>query len=61
MAVWLMVKKLQPCANAAVAKALGEKRNATHQALQALVKQGKARKEGLTYSVVDAPGVGGDA
>jgi hypothetical protein len=61
MAVWLVVQQLQPCTNAQVAKALRKPRNATHQVLQALVKQGKARKEGQTYSVVDAPGVGGDA
>ena len=54
MAVWLVVKKLQPCTNAQVAKVLGEERKRVHQALQALVKQGKARKEGLTYSWVDA-------
>jgi phage N-6-adenine-methyltransferase len=55
MAVWLVVQQLQPCTNAQVAKALGKPRNATHQVLQALVKQGKARKEGQTYRVVDAP------
>jgi hypothetical protein len=55
MAVWLAVQQLQPCTNAQVAKVLGEERNRVHQALQSLVKQGKARKEGLTYSVVEVP------
>ena len=55
MAAWRMVKKLQPCTNAQVAKALDAKPKHVHRALQSLVKQGKARKEGLTYSVVEAP------
>jgi hypothetical protein len=55
MAVWLMVHKLQPCTNAAVAKALGEQRNVVHQALTALVKQRKLSKEGLTYRVIQSP------
>jgi DNA N-6-adenine-methyltransferase (Dam)/Family of unknown function (DUF6011) len=55
-AVWLTVKKLQPCSNAQVAQALGEPRNRTHQALGGLLKQGKIRKEGEQYRVVDAAG-----
>ena len=55
MAVWLVVKKLQPCTNAQVAKVLGEERKRVHQALQSLVKQGKARKNGVQYSVVEVP------
>jgi hypothetical protein len=55
MGTWRMVKKLQPCTNAQVAKALDAKPKHVHRALQSLVKQGKARKEGLTYSVVEAP------
>jgi hypothetical protein len=55
MAVYLMVKHMQPCTNAQVAKALSEERKRVHQALQSLVQQGKVRKEGLTYSVVPAP------
>jgi hypothetical protein len=54
-AVWLMVHKLQPCTNAAVAKALGEQRNVVHQALTALVKQRKLSKEGLTYRMIQSP------
>jgi hypothetical protein len=54
MAVWLVVKKLQPCTCAQVAKALDEKRKRVHQALQALIKQEKVSKDGLHYSVVDA-------
>jgi hypothetical protein len=39
-----------------VAKALDEKPKRVHQALHALVQQGKVRKdEDKTYSVVDAP------
>jgi phage N-6-adenine-methyltransferase len=54
MAVYVMVKKLQPCTNAQVKEALGEKRPVVHAALQALVKKGKIVKEGETYLVVDA-------
>jgi hypothetical protein len=52
-AVWLTVKQLAPCTNSQVRQALGEQRQVTHQALQALVKQGKVTKEGETYRVVD--------
>jgi Family of unknown function (DUF6011) len=55
-AVWFVVQKLQPCSNAEIAKVLGEPRNRTHQALGGLVKQGKVRKEGEQYRVVDAEG-----
>jgi hypothetical protein len=54
-AVLQTVKQLQPCTNSQVRQALGEQRQVTHQALQALVKHGKVVKEGETYRVVDAP------
>jgi len=53
-AVWLTVQRLEPCTNAQVKAALGEKRQVIHQALQALVKKGKIVKEGETYRVVEA-------
>jgi hypothetical protein len=52
-AVWLTVQQLEPCTNAQVKDALGERRPVTHQALRALVKQGKVVREGETYRVVD--------
>ena len=45
-AVWLTVQTLEPCTNAQVKDALGERRAVTHQALRALVKQGKVVKAG---------------
>jgi hypothetical protein len=53
-AVWLTVQRLEPCTNAQVNAALGEQRQVTHQALQALVKHGKVVKAGATYRVVAA-------
>jgi hypothetical protein len=53
-AVWLTVQHLEPCTNAQVKEALGERRAVTHQALQALVKHGKVVKAGETYRVVPA-------
>jgi phage N-6-adenine-methyltransferase len=57
-AVWLTVQQLAPCTNAQVKEALGEQRPVTHQALRALVKQGKVTREGQTYRVVDAAAPG---
>jgi IclR helix-turn-helix domain len=54
MAVYLTVQRLQPCTNAQVKDALGAPRNTVHRALQDLQKQGKVRKEGQTYGVVEA-------
>jgi DNA-binding IclR family transcriptional regulator len=59
-AVWLTVHRLQPCTNAEVKTALGEPRNTVHRALQDLLKQGRARKEGDHYWVIEAPGARGD-
>ena len=53
-AVWQVVKQRQPCTNAAVAKALDMRPGATHRVLQALVKQGKVKRKGHDYRVVDA-------
>jgi hypothetical protein len=53
--VWRALQQHQPCSNAQVAQVTGEARKHVHKALQSLVKQGKVRKEGLTYSVVEAP------
>jgi hypothetical protein len=53
--VWEALQHHAPCSNAQVAQVTGESRKHVHKALQSLVKQGKARKEGLTYSVVEAP------
>jgi hypothetical protein len=44
-----MVKQLQPCTNAQVAKALGTGRQQAFDALRTLVKQGKVRKDGQQY------------
>ena len=54
-AVWQVVKSLQPCTNAAVAKALDKRPTATHKVLQSLLKQGKVKRKGHDYRVVDAP------
>ena len=53
-AVYQTVQHLHSCTNAQAAKALGEPPKRTHQALQSLIKQGKVRKEGQAYSVVEA-------
>jgi hypothetical protein len=53
-AVYQTVQHLHRCTNAQAAKALGEPPKRTHQALQSLIKQGKVRKEGQGYSVVEA-------
>jgi hypothetical protein len=44
-----------------VAKQLGAAYQPVWKVLERRVQRGTLRKEGLTYSVVDAPGVGGDA
>jgi biotin operon repressor len=53
--VWETLQQHQPCSNAQVAQVLGEERKHVHKALQSLVKQGKAHKQGQTYRVVPAP------
>jgi hypothetical protein len=52
-AVFQTVQSLQPCTNAQVKAALGERREVTHRALQVLVTNGKLVKDGQTYRVVD--------
>ena len=54
-AVWLTLQRLQPCPCAALAKALGEPLKRVHQALHDLMEQGKVRRDGKNYSVVEAP------
>jgi len=59
--VWEALQRHQPCTNAQVAQVTGEQRKHVHKALQSLVKQGKARKQGQTYAVVGTLGVERDA
>ena len=55
MAVFVALKKHQPCTNAAVAKALDKPRNRTHTVLPVPREARESRQKGQTYRVVDPP------